>query len=139
MKKGFTLLELIIVIIIVGVLATLGYAQYGRMVERARGAEARSVIGAIRTFEAAYRLEHNNSVTATESEVGIGSNTDQIPDACRNTHYFSYSVGGSGSTMTATASRCTASGKAPQGTAGTLILTTNFDDGTDTWSGTGGY
>jgi len=137
--KGFTLLELIIVIIIVGVLATLGYAQYGRMVERARGAEARSVLGAIRTFEAAYRLEHSGSVSATASDVGIGTSTDQIPSACRNTHYFSYGIAGSGSSMTATANRCTASGKTPNGTTGTLTLTTNFEDGSDVWGGTGGY
>ena len=139
MKKGFTLLELIIVIIIVGVLATLDYAQYGRMVERARGAEARSVLGAIRTFEAAYRLEHAGVVSGTASDVGIGTGTDQIPSTCRATHYFTYGIAGGGSTMTATANRCTTGGKAPQGTTGTLILTTNFDNGYDNWSGTGGY
>ena len=32
MKRGFTLLELVVVILIVGVLATLGFTQYGRMV-----------------------------------------------------------------------------------------------------------
>lgn len=47
MKKGFTLLELIIVIIIIGILATLGLTQYARMVERGRGAEARQLLGNI--------------------------------------------------------------------------------------------
>ncbi|MBU0504178.1 MAG: prepilin-type N-terminal cleavage/methylation domain-containing protein, partial [Candidatus Omnitrophica bacterium] len=49
MKRGFTLLELMIVIIIVGVLATLGITQYQTAIERARGAEARQVISQLRS------------------------------------------------------------------------------------------
>jgi prepilin-type N-terminal cleavage/methylation domain-containing protein len=41
-KKGFTLLELIVVIVIIGVLATLGLTQYASMVERGRSAEAKA-------------------------------------------------------------------------------------------------
>ena len=49
MKKGFTLLELIIVIIILGILATIGVSQYQGTIEKGREAEARSILGSMRT------------------------------------------------------------------------------------------
>ena len=56
MKRGFTLLELMVVIIILGVLATLGVMQYQAAIEKSRGAEARQVIGQLRSQCAAYYM-----------------------------------------------------------------------------------
>jgi prepilin-type N-terminal cleavage/methylation domain-containing protein len=145
MKRGFTLLELIIVIIIIGVLATLGLTQYGRMVERSRGAEARSILGDLRKFAAAFRLENGSVATITNVALGIGSAADQmIPGPavgnCAGSHYFWYSFAQADPTITLTATRCMANGKIPQGAAAlTLILTSNLTSGVDTWTGTGGY
>jgi type IV pilus assembly protein PilE len=141
MKKGFTLLELVVVIIILGILVTLGIQQFGRMTERSRGAEARTILGQVRTEAAGYRLQQGSLTGFTNALAGIGTATDQIPSACRATHYFNYNVTAVAATsFTVTATRCTASGKAPQGASAlTLTLTTDFDAGTDTWAGTGGY
>ncbi len=142
MKKGFTLLELVVVIVILGVLATLGFTQYGRMVERARGAEAKAILGDIRKLSVAYRLQNSSVTGMVIGDVNIGSATDQIPSACASTHYFTYAIGTPADpSVTITATRCTTGGKAPQGAvaASTLILTTNLTVGTDAWSGTGGY
>ncbi|MFA5004798.1 MAG: prepilin-type N-terminal cleavage/methylation domain-containing protein [Candidatus Omnitrophota bacterium] len=115
MKKGFTLLELIIVIIIIGVLATLGFSQYTKMIEKGRAAEARAILGSLRTMQAAYYLE-NGIYTAVISELGGAE-----PTSCTNTHYFSYACAATG---TCTATRCTASGKTPNfSTAYTKTLT----------------
>jgi len=138
-KKGFTLLELIVVIVILGILATLATTQYTKMVEKSRGAEARIMIGAIRTYQAALRLQ-NGSVSSTGTDVGIGAGGD-APALCTTSHYFSYSIAGaSGNTFTALATRCTSGGKSPNAAAaGTITLITDFDAGADTWSSTSSY
>ncbi len=144
MKKGFTLLEIIIVIIIIGVLATLGFTQYAKMVERSRGAEARAICGDIRKFASAYRLEQGTTAAIGPNDVNIGVGNDQIPSACRSSHYFSYQVatGAAGNGVTITATRCGAAGKTPGGgpSAGqTYIITSDLVTGTDTVAGTGNY
>ncbi len=153
MKRGFTLLELVVVIIIIGILATLGIAQYGRMIERARGAEARSVLGAVRTQFAAIWLERSvagvlpTAGEFTNARAGIGALAGQIASACTAAapstgYFFRYVITTSTTTgFTATAVRCTGTnGKQPGGPAATtLTLITDFAAGTDTWGGSGGY
>ena len=60
MKKAFTLIELIIVVIIVGILATLAIPQYTRAVERAKLAKARHALKLLFTAEAAYMAEQGS-------------------------------------------------------------------------------
>ena len=45
MKKGFTLLELLVVVIIIAILSSVAVMYYGRFIERMRIAEADTVIG----------------------------------------------------------------------------------------------
>jgi len=59
MRRGFTLIEILIVIIIIGILATLLLPQIGGMTERARVAEAKSTLGAIRVALMGYYMENN--------------------------------------------------------------------------------
>lgn len=127
MKKGFTLLELIIVIIIIGILATLGFVQYTRVTEKGRTAEAKAILGNLRTAQAAWRLEYGAyaaDITALATEV---------PTGCTVTHYFSYGTAGA----VGTATRCIgATGKTPGGTTA-YTVTVNYDTGV--WGGTTGY
>ncbi|MDD5129387.1 MAG: prepilin-type N-terminal cleavage/methylation domain-containing protein [Candidatus Omnitrophica bacterium] len=126
MKKGFTLIELIVVIIIVGILASVGMTQYTKVVEKGRAAEARLILGSLRTAEIAENME--NGAYTTLAGLGVAA-----PSACTGTHYFSYSC--ASATGTCTATRCTASGKSPQGaTAYTKTVTA-----AGAWGGDAGY
>ena len=69
--RGFTLLELMIVIIIVGVLATLGVMQYQAAIEKSRGAEARQILGQLRSQCAGYYMEDSNGSDCTAGNLRI--------------------------------------------------------------------
>ena len=57
-KKGFTLVELVIVIVIVGILSVISVPIYRGYVEKAMMTEGKVLIGAIGKAELAYHVEH---------------------------------------------------------------------------------
>ncbi|HEC69323.1 MAG TPA: prepilin-type N-terminal cleavage/methylation domain-containing protein [Candidatus Omnitrophica bacterium] len=59
MRKGFTLAEVIIVVVIIGILATLAVPKYIKAMERTRNKEAISMLKLIQQAERMYRLENN--------------------------------------------------------------------------------
>jgi prepilin-type N-terminal cleavage/methylation domain-containing protein len=144
MKRGFTLLELIVVIIIIGILATLAIGQYGRIVERSRGAEARTILGNIRVNGALFYVQNGNNMNGVApTDLNIGA-APLLPSACRTSHYFYYSYTVITATpspgLVITANRCTSGGKSPDYVnPDTLNLTSNYSTGVDTWGGNGPY
>ncbi len=63
-RKGFTLLELIIVVIVIGILASIALPRFIRVAERARMAEAKSILDSLRSSQMRY-LAQWNSYTGT--------------------------------------------------------------------------
>jgi prepilin-type N-terminal cleavage/methylation domain-containing protein len=106
-KKGLNLMELIIVTIVIGILASLAIPQFTKVVEKSRSAEARSVMGAIRSAQEAYRQEYSFYASQL-SPLNLS-----VPTTCNASFYFSYGVSGGGASYTATATRCTTGGKNP--------------------------
>ena len=77
-RQGFTLLELLIVVIIVGILASVAIPQLSDFVEKSRGAEAVSNLDAIRIGMLAYQLENAgaNPGSIGDMDVTIGNTPD---------------------------------------------------------------
>lgn len=149
--KGFTLIEIIVVMIIVGILAALGLTQYGRLVEKSRGAEAKEILGSIRKLAQGHFMQFGDLDTPQfdNAAAGIGTGTGMIPSTCPATgsagatHFFMYAVTTASTSNDAysfTATRCgTGLGKNPGNTvAGCgLTLAGDIGDGTDTFTNVG--
>lgn len=87
---GFTLLELLIVIIILGVLAALALPQYIRTVEKSRASEAYIHLGTIRLAEMNYYAQHRE-YTDNWALLDI-DNPNLLPSPPVGTRLFDYFI-----------------------------------------------
>lgn len=82
-EKGLSLIELLIVVALVGMLASIAYPSYSEMVKKAARTEIAGIL-----FESAQHLEQHHSRTGryTDSDAG----TARLPDG--NAHYSLYAT-----------------------------------------------
>lgn len=65
-KKGFTLIEVLVVVVIIAVLAAIALPQYMRAVEQTRTAEVLSVIRSVANAEEYYFLKNGKYTSETK-------------------------------------------------------------------------
>ncbi len=91
--KGFTLLELLIVVIIVGILASLAIPQYLKTTEASKATEAYNNLSSVRKAQLAYYGIRQN-YTTNFNELSI-ENPNNIPLVTNGgNRYFAYTSDG---------------------------------------------
>ncbi len=83
MKKGFTLVELVIVIVIVGILSIVAVPIYRGYTRKAMGTEAKSLLGSIQTAQKVYYAENASFLTLASASFDEALDVD-----ARSNKYF---------------------------------------------------
>ena len=113
---GFTLAELMVVVVIIGVLVSIAWPRYILVAEKSRTSEAKNILSQIREAEMGYYLEYD-TYTTNVTLLSLG-----VPTSCNVSFYYNYSASGGGASFTATATRCTSGGKPPNSPGGTAYV-----------------
>ncbi len=122
-RKGFTLIELMIVVVIIGILAALAIPRFMAATTKSKQSEAKGILKQIYTLEHAFRQDPQNGNTYSASLAALG--VDVPPTAV-----YTYTIVAAATTFTATATCATLDDDATVDTwtidqDGNLVCTSN--------------
>ena len=119
--RGFTLIELMIVVAVIAVLATLALSQYTKQVRKAKRAEAKGVLADFVMRQEKYRSNH--ALYATCDQLLAPTTTCALFNSANISKNYTFAVAGAAAAPTASTYTMTATPKTAdqlKDTCGTL-------------------
>ncbi len=89
MRKGFSLIELMIVIVVVGILASIAYPSYVEYITRARRSDGQSALMDLASRMERYYSDHNTYQTAT---IGGSATTSVLTSSASAEAWYTLSI-----------------------------------------------
>jgi type IV pilus assembly protein PilE len=126
-SKGFTFIEMIVALVIMGIVATLSYPSVYRQIERSKGEEAVNTLGDIRNAIERCGIQNNFDFTLCDwSEMGLN-------DPSNANFTYTYPLRGDGTGVNKTYTLLAV------GSGGDTITIARADTTVSTCNGTGAY
>ncbi len=94
-QKGFTLIELVIVIVIIGILTVIALPIYRGYAKKAMATEGKSLLGTVLTAQKLYFSEHSHFANGAQSSL-------LHVEPVANKYFTSFSLTGNNTGFTAT-------------------------------------
>lgn len=132
--KGFTLVELVIVIVIVGILSIVAVPIYRGYTRKAMGTEAKSLLGSIQTAQKVYYAENSvfkavSTVTDFDEELDV--------DARSNKYFTGFKVEVDNSSEDKLSFTATTTGNAGSPAQGISMTLKAYKSGSPEWTDEG--
>ena len=103
-EKGFTLIELMIVVVIIGILAALAIPRFMRATTKSKQSEARQVLKQIYSMQRAYRQEYNTyGLNGINASAAAPTGFSRIGVDIMSTARYSFGMVAAANTLTCTA------------------------------------
>jgi prepilin-type N-terminal cleavage/methylation domain-containing protein len=105
-RKGFTLIELMIVVVIIGILAALAIPRFMQATVKTKQSEAKGILKQIYTMQRTYRQESNPPTYGDNAATiigGAGGTFAVIGVEVQSTARYTYTIAAAANTFTATA------------------------------------
>jgi type IV pilus assembly protein PilE len=126
-QKGMTLVELLIVVVIVAILATIALPSWNSQVQKARRADARNTLMVVQVEQEKYRAD-NGSYASSMSDLGLSAYNSTARD------YYNVSIVSSSATAFVASAAPNTNGGQNGDSCGTFAINQSGLDGSGSYA-----